>query len=260
LMLTSVFHHLWFLWFLCWLVPISAAVAEGARRLGGPRLPAHRVAAPATLAAFFALTLIPQFLMGVLAPGFGPDTSTGLIPQPHVLAYYGVFFAFGAMLHDAGAAGEAIGRRWGLWLLASLGVALPVGLLTVDRPVVTGLAQAAYAWGMVVGLIGLARDRLSVERRALRYLANTSYWLYLTHLPLVIALQDWARALDDPAWVKFALIWAATVAPLLAVYEVAIRLGRHLAGGPTQPQAAGPRRDPATPRRSRPCRSIDWRL
>jgi Acyltransferase family/Ankyrin repeats (3 copies) len=36
---TPVFHHLWFLWFLCWLVPIFALVAWGAERFDGSRVP-----------------------------------------------------------------------------------------------------------------------------------------------------------------------------------------------------------------------------
>src|SRR5262249_34090682 len=36
---TPVFHHLWFLWFLCWLVPIFALIAWSAERLHIPRVP-----------------------------------------------------------------------------------------------------------------------------------------------------------------------------------------------------------------------------
>ena len=50
---------------------------------------------------FIPITMVPQWFMGRLTPGFGPDTSIGIIPQPHVFLYYMIFFGFGALYYDS---------------------------------------------------------------------------------------------------------------------------------------------------------------
>ena len=120
---TPVFHHLWFLWFLCWLVPIFAAIAWAAERLRLPRVPRGLLHTPVCYLWLLPLLFIPQWFMGVDAPSFGPDTSIGIVPMPHLLLYYGIFFGFGALYYDANDDEGRLGRRW--WFL------LPFAL--VDR-------------------------------------------------------------------------------------------------------------------------------
>ena len=61
------------------------------------RLPAWLVLSPARYLWLVPLTMVPQAFMGAggASPIFGPDTSAGLLPIPHVLAYYAIFFGFG---------------------------------------------------------------------------------------------------------------------------------------------------------------------
>ena len=67
--------------------------------------------------------------------------------------------------------------------------------------------EAAYPpaiWIWCFALFGTATRFLSGERRVVRYLADSSYWIYPVHLPLVVAykngapirLQDIGRVLD----------------------------------------------------------------
>ena len=100
LMQMPLFNHLWFLWFLWWLVLGYAAVSALGSRLPSIRLPAWLVLSPARYLWLIPLTMIPQWFMGDggASPIFGPDTSTGLLPIPHVFAYYAIFFGFGAAL------------------------------------------------------------------------------------------------------------------------------------------------------------------
>ena len=49
--------------------------------------------------------------------------------------------------------------------------------------------QAVYPWLMTFGLMGLFRKVLKREIYAVRYLLDSSYWLYIVHVPLTIATQ-----------------------------------------------------------------------
>jgi peptidoglycan/LPS O-acetylase OafA/YrhL len=230
---TPTFDHLWFLWFLCWLVPLYALAAWGAGRLP------WRIAPRRAMAALVPLALVPQAFMGVGAPTFGPDTSAGLLPMPHLLLYYGIFFAFGALDYDAGDAAGRVARRW-RWLLALGLLAFPFGLATMvgGNRLVGGAAQVAYAWSLSLGLMGLFRRLLSRPSRAVRYLSDASYFLYLFHLPLLIAAQALVRDWPWPSPLKFLALVVGVAVPLLVVYDVAVRYhapGRLLNGPRSRP-------------------------
>ena len=227
--LTS-FYHLWFLWFLLWLVAGFVVVAFAVERLPA----ASDRLASATMWALVPAVLIPQLLMGDSGEirVFGPDTSTGLVPIWHVLAYYGCFFAFGALLFGrTNSRGrplvETIGRWWPALLPAGFLVAFPLALHTTFEAgtswLLASALQVAYAWLAIVGLLGLFGALLTGERRGVRYLSDSAYWLYLAHLPVVIVAQSAIRNWDLPAGVKFVGLTAAVTAALLASYQLGVR-------------------------------------
>ena len=243
------FYHLWFLWFLLWLVAGFGIVAWAVDRrdphgLGQPIWPRW------VMWSMIPLTIVPQLYMGGggAYPVFGPDTSDGLVPFPHVLAYYATFFAFGALMYRRrGRSGlelvDTIGRAWWLFLPVSFLIVLPAGLVFTFEPElfswpVASVLQVAYAWGMCFGLMGLFRVLLPRERRGVRYLSDSSYWLYLAHLPVVVVAQAMVRDWKLPAEVKFLMITVSVTVLLLATYQLFVRytpIGTMLNGKKVRP-------------------------
>ena len=138
-------------------------------------------------------------------------------------------------------------RRWSLALLPALLLAFPVGLATVGENLpesaraVSAVMQAAYAWLMCFGTIGLFKLVASKERYWVRYMSDASFWLYLWHLPLVAASQLLVRGWPINVHLKFLLIVAAAVAILLVVYQLGVRytwVGTMLNGPRARPPAA----------------------
>lgn len=257
MMVFPFFGHLWFLWFLCWLTLAFALVAPLLERWAvGLRLPSGGpskvrdglLATPLALlwlVPLTALMAVPMYGFG-MQPGFGPETSAGILPMPHVLGYFAVFFGFGALCAAMPQAMQGLGRRWWLTLPAAclifplaLGLSVQAAELAswVPNPqarrVIALLGQSAYAWLASLGAIGLCGALITRERAWVRWLADASYWMYLAHLPLVIALQTMLLAVALGPLAKFAAVLAVTTAILLLAYHWVVRdgwVGRMLNG------------------------------
>ena len=167
-----------------------------------------------------------------------------LIPDPVVLGYYAVFFAFGAFSYQRGL---VVSSWWAVAILPALTVVfLPSLSLLYDvkaswsEPVAAAL-QVVFAWMMCFGLIGLFRWVASRGRFWVRYVSDASYWLYLWHLPVILLLlrlmKDWPIGVH----LKFLLICGMTTAVLLVVYQLGVRytpIGTMLNGKRTRRRAA----------------------
>ncbi len=244
-----VFMHLWFLWFLCWLVSAFVAYAWIAPVLKLQKLPRWLICSPVNLLWLIPLTMLPQAFMQ--PSSFGPDASIGLVPIPSVLAYYAIFFFFGALYWDMDDHQGQLGRWWLVSLPIALLIVFPIafdlvsgtfGVFSIQDAATStftaNMLQAAFAWLMTFGLIGLCRHFLSGESKTLRYISDSSYWLYLTHLPLVILAQWLVRDLPVPALLKFTGITVVISALLLVTYAYGVRytlIGELLNGPRTRP-------------------------
>ena len=233
-------HHLWFLWHLLWLVGLYALLV----RLGLTFT--HRWA---------WWTLVPlvvplQFFMLWICA----DTSSDAVIAPHVLAYHALFFLFGAFMYGRG---MIVPKQWAFAVLPALLLFYPLAVYVLRRAIGvydTGdgigasaiwlagtVVQVAYTWLMCFGLF---RWLAAAERPWVRYVSDSSYWLYLAHLPLIVVAQRWAIDWDANVHLKFALIVLAATALLLASYHLAVRhtpVGTFLNGPrgrrPAEPQA-----------------------
>lgn len=239
------FMHLWFLAFLCWLVIAFCGYAVVARWISFESLPKGFFCSPLSLIWLVPLTMLPQLFM--MTGVYGADTSVGLLPIPSVLAYYAIFFFFGAIYWDLGDHEQALGRKWYFMLPVALLVVFPIGLELVsgtfgilsdevreaNELLVGSFFESLFAWMMIFASIGMFRSLFSNASPTMRYISDSSYWLYLVHLPLVILAQWFVRDWPVPSWLKFAGIVIVVSAFLLLTYEYMVRytiIGRMLNG------------------------------
>ena len=232
-------YHLWFLWHL--LLLLAALIV--AARLGLEfRHPLWWLLVP--------LSFVPHHFMQEIV--FGADTDVDMLPAPRVLLYYAAFFGVGVLLHQRRI---EVRRWWTAALLPALLVTFPGGMTLLYSALQDALTspgegpggwrwgaasalQVAYAWLACFGLLGLFRWVAARERVWVRYLSDASYWLYLCHLPLVIAGQMLTVSWPVSVHLKFVLITTTVVALLLGVYQLGVRytrIGITLNGPRTRP-------------------------
>ena len=210
--------HLWFLYYLlmlyvialiitplCRFAPASLRtfVAQGTHALMQGRL---RLLRMPVLVALTWLAMLPMQMPWI-------DTPSTFVPQWHVLVCYGFFFAVGWTMFLERGMIEFL-KAWAgtrmicgvIALVVSLALAawwfgsLFSGSDTASPKMQTLLlwSQASIAitvWLLIFGGVGLAERMMQRPSSIVRYFSDSSYWIYLVHLPIcvlvVIALRDW---------------------------------------------------------------------
>ncbi len=234
---------LWFLWYLLIVDAAAVALYLWAPRLldrAGERfrsLIAHPVPGILLLAIPTTLALWPERHWTAV-----PSVDT-FVPQPQVLAYYALFFGLGATLCVHRGLVAAAGRSAWAWAACALAATVPAALLFTfhnsphaSRPLVHGAALLVYAvatWTSLIALVGLAHRYIVRPRPALRYMADASYWIYLSHMPAVVLLAALLGATALGTAPRFALVTAGALAFSMLTYPLLVRytvIGRVLNG------------------------------
>lgn len=232
--------HLWFLYYLA-LVTALTLVLRVAVRLAG----SAQTALLRRIDLFVAWLGSSRFSLPVLAVStatalwfmryWGMDTpDQSLQPSAPVLAVYGGGFVLGWLLGRQPGVLAAFTRLTAdRWISAAIGIAAIEGLekfqFDPGSPYFLA-AHAAYVlgygltmWSLVLLTIGLFRKFCAQPRSWIRYLADSSYWLYLVHLPIVVWLQV-AVAEAGVNWsVKLTLVSVLTVGLGLLTYDLFVR-------------------------------------
>jgi glucans biosynthesis protein C len=254
--------HLWFLYVLLWFYALTVLVRRLLQSLdphgrGRARLDAlvgALVRNPFGVVALGAPACIALFALPVWRPWLGiPTPDDSLLPNIAAFTAFSWAFAFGWLLHRQTALLETIEKRWPWHLflavaatvgcLAYVGVAGSVdvkcwlcdGIAHDPRNLATSvaphdLATFGYAfgyalagWCWTLALIGLALRFLSGYSAARRYVADASYWLYLIHMPIVLALQVAVSQLSWHWTLKYALILGIAFPIMFATYRYWVR-------------------------------------
>lgn len=245
-------YHLWFLEFLLVYAAGVVLVEWGRPRVAVPWLGAQVDRGFGRLlgSAWKPLWLAPPTL-GLMAgmPAWGIDVPVGMVPRPDRLAYYGLFFGFGYMLYARADRLPALVRHSNVYL--ALGAALlPAPLLLLGQPaggtsyrLAAHAVTALFTWLLVFGLMGAFLHVFRRSSPVARYLSDSAYWVYLTHIPIVPALQLALLPAALPGPLKYAAVCAATLALVYVSYAVGVRytpVGALLHGPRARPDAARP--------------------
>lgn len=247
--------HLWFLYVLLELYVLVLILRwgviqmdpSGCVRAGIDRL--FRVVMSGPLGAI--VLAIPLFAAFAANPKwrmwFGvPTPDKSLVTNSTAVIAYGCALACGWLLHRQIGLIRNLERDWVLNLIVAIGLITAclamVGVAPVSTPLpseairLAGAACYALAtWSATFAVIGMAIRFMSGFSPVRRYVADASYWVYLIHLPIVVALQVGVARLDWPWPAKLATILAVGFTLMFASYQLLVRhsfIGRALGGRP----------------------------
>jgi ABC-type multidrug transport system ATPase subunit/peptidoglycan/LPS O-acetylase OafA/YrhL len=237
--------HLWFLYVLLVLYVVVLSLRWLANT-GIDRNGKIRIAIDKLIGLITTIPIAPLFLAVPVAASLYatpswvvwsgiPTPDNSLLPNLPALIGYGTAILFGWFLHRQIHLLQTFQRFWVLYLV--IGVLLAIVCLSMGGtpgmttlPVLDANNRVLYAacygvaiWSWTFAAIGAACKFLSGESAVRRYLADSSYWLYILHLPIVFALQalvsDWSMHWSA----KFTIIVGGSVAVLLVSYHYLVR-------------------------------------
>ncbi len=229
--------HLWFLYQLMGFALLTFVVLKLT-----PKLPdALRKRFSAALRTLgerawgFAALALPLAWIGAQYPYGILAVNGSFAPPVYEWLHHGLFYLFGYFLYlhrerllaHYSAHANRLALAGALLFVATLGMLRELQLQGDS----TGLAfRAATAWAYNAAtwlwsfaLIGLAQRHLNGQHTALRYMADSSYWVYLVHMLGTIGFGALLYGAPLPAELKMVLNIAATSAMALVTYQMLVR-------------------------------------
>ena len=238
--------HLWFLYYLLWMYAVALTGRQLVVKLLDRSERIRQFLDRALLSllkrrvAPFVFAL-PLAIAALAVPEWNPATAIptpdkSLIPQLVPTVGFGTAFFVGWLCQRSLSTLTTMAERTtsSVWitliffvLTAAAGFALGKGIVPAQwLPLArfgAGLVVALTIWYWNLFLVGFALKHLSAPSPLRRYLADSSYWLYIAHLPLVTALQVIALRVHWHWSIELTLILAICMALLLLSYGLFVR-------------------------------------
>jgi glucans biosynthesis protein C len=229
--------HLWFLEYLLIFYALAVAVIPLA-----PRLPALAAGIERGFRAVVISPLGPLALAAITVPGLSLmqegtlDDPSGFVPEKRIVFTYLIFFVSGWLLYRNADLLPTLRRvpRLPVSLVLALAAAL-LGFYFIwqreqsadSEALVWYLGSAWFLglsmWLFIFGFTGLFLRFFERPVPWIRYLSDSSYWLYLMHMPVLLVFQIAVAGTGWTPAVKALLVLAASVPTLLASYHFLVR-------------------------------------
>ena len=210
--------HLWFLYYLLYfylLIPLCRALVSGGQRF-----------APGIGKLFGSAAMLPLlglYTAATLWPFHGGQVQEGfLFFKPHLpsLIYYGSFFVLGYWFHYYQEVLEACVRYLPWCAIAAAGL-FPLALYlshldnlaasaTFGSHLAAVLINALCTWALVFAFVGAFMRYFDRASPWTLYTSQSSYWVFLVHMPLACIACWWLVQYDVPALFKFVGVVAFT--------------------------------------------------
>lgn len=237
--------YLWFLWYL---LVFTTATPLLLRPLGwiGPKTdpedpgrPGGRLLAGVLAPLVLGLASFPALMATPSMFGWGLGLASGIFRsfpaflyhlEPDMPFYY-LYFLCGWWLHRRRDSLPAVARLWLPALVVGIAAhAVAVSLSAryahqrgiAHHDAIRAATYAVYAIGSAFtsfGFLGLFQKYLDRPTRAGRYLADSAFWVYFVHLPLLVPMLDLLGGLGLPWWAQGGLVALATTAVALVLYD-----------------------------------------
>lgn len=176
------------------------------------------------LLKLFLFSLI-TFLLLLVMNRTWVATSVSFTPDLNTFIFYAFFYFFGWILFKSKSYLNSFMSYD--WVFTILGIILFTSYFLMDtfglslEPVMA--IKAINVWLFIFGITGLFIRYGSKHSAVMRYVSDSSYWVYLLHLPLTAFLPSLLFGVAIPAFLKFVLVVMGTTFLCFATYHYFVR-------------------------------------
>ena len=225
-------YHLWFLVSLLLFSVLAIWLRRGLLQIAGDRLDTTVITSRRLLASRWHAPVLSLAVATIMVPAYvfyGGDATT----LPMQLVLFG-FFLLGWLLYLHRDLLPTLQiKAW-----QAVAVALTVSPLAVwstreqlMRPddfhqviaITAGVSNSVLAAFMTFGLLGIYQVRFNKVSAFGRYISDASYWIFLIHFPLLIAVAGVVSVLPYSALIKYLLTLAVVLPIVFLTYHFVVR-------------------------------------
>ncbi len=162
-------------------------------------------------------------------------TSLSFVPDFNTYIFYAFFYFWGWILFKSKAYLNTFLKYD--WLFSILGMILFTAYFLIDATALSTeiimIIKSVNVWLFTFGFTGLFIRFGSQHSALMRYVSDSSYWVYLLHLPLTALLPAFLYGVSIPAFFKFLIVMTATAVVCFVTYHYLVRatfIGKFLNG------------------------------
>jgi hypothetical protein len=228
--------HMWFIYYLIWFCVLTGALAPLWTRASVKLRVAVDSAFQAVTGHWWGpiMLTIPLAIVGSFYRAGMLASSGSFIPQPAEIVHNGLFFVFGLLAHRHQ---NALFPRFvdTCWRNTIAGLVVFVVVLGAFKSFITDSTAIPHlnvwiaflynlaSWLWSFALIGLFLRYVSNQNRVLRYVSESSYWVFLVHMLGTIGFGALVYGLPFGPIAKMTLNIAATTTACLLTYQLFVR-------------------------------------
>lgn len=180
---------------------------------------------------FSAITLVLLLLMNRTWVA----TSLSFVPDFNTYIFYAFFYFWGWILFKSKAYLNTFLKFD--WLFSILAMVLFTAYFLMDTSALSieiiMVIKSVNVWLFTFGFTGLFIRFASKHSAVMRYVSDSSYWVYLLHLPLTAFLPAFLLGISIPAFFKFLIVMTGTAVVCFITYHYFVRatfIGKFLNG------------------------------
>jgi peptidoglycan/LPS O-acetylase OafA/YrhL len=211
--------HLWFLEYLILLYAIGAAAAALPRFEFLHRAFRWTLQKPYAPAIFAIFSWLPLTAMrgNLKDPG-------GFLPELLILSAYVGPFAFGWILYANRDLLPRFQKHVWIYLVLAFFAFYVYGTTSGRmRPFLKAGGNVLLCWLLTFAVLGLFLRYANRPSAGWRYVSDSSYWLFIMHMPVVVGFQVAFRDVPLPAIAKVPIVLALSTGVLLVSYDLLVR-------------------------------------
>ena len=232
----NITYHLWFLYYLIMITALTvlmAAILRKASRVKNFINKAFSWLFRNPL-IFILLLSIVLFVLLVWIWDYWAPTPLVFMPDIKIISFYSVFYLFGWILYSSKEDIKHFMRfDWIYVIIAFTLYTLKFIFSDYLDDVVYGALNTIVGWFFIFGITGLFIRYFSNHSAFRRYLSDSSYWVYLIHLPFTLVIPALIVTWNIPVGLKFLIVVVGTTLMCYLTYHFLVRgtfIGKFLNG------------------------------